>query len=74
MTLGLFLPIVSLSSLQSQCLSKILRSEAPKIDATRNNQLKLQGEFIVQIRALEEKLLDALNSIQGIHFKKEIYI
>merc|ERR1719242_2108633 len=53
------------ASLQSQCLSKILRAEAPAVDKTRTDQLKLQGEFKVRLRELEDQLLDALNSIAG---------
>ncbi|ETN97725.1 cytoplasmic dynein 1 heavy chain 1, partial [Reticulomyxa filosa] len=56
---------VTPSSLQSQCLSQILRSEAPDIDEQRNDQLRLQGEFKFQLRELEDQLLDALNSITG---------
>jgi len=56
---------VTPSSLQSQCLSKILRSEAPDIDSKRNDQLRLQGEFKFQLRELEDQLLNALNSVSG---------
>ncbi|ETO07860.1 dynein, partial [Reticulomyxa filosa] len=49
----------------SQCLSLILRHEAPDIDEQRNDQLRLQGEFKFQLRELENQLLDALNAIHG---------
>ena len=52
-------------SLRSQCLSKILKSEAPKLDEMRSKQLELQGECKVKLRNLEDKLLDALTSISG---------
>jgi len=58
---------VTLSSLQSQCLSKVLRSAAPDVDQKRTDQLRLQVELKVKLRELEDKLLDTLNSGHGQH-------
>ena len=43
----------------------MLKSERPDIDAKRTMLLKLQGEFRVKIRTLEDQLLDALNEVKG---------
>ena len=40
--------IVTPSSLQSQCLNKVLKVCRPQIDAKRSNLLRLQGEFQVR--------------------------
>jgi dynein cytoplasmic 1 heavy chain len=53
------------SSLTSQCLSKVLKSERPDVDEKRTDQLRLQGEFRVRLRQLEDNVLSALNSVQG---------
>lgn len=59
---------VTHSSLALQCLSKVLKSERPDIDKKRTDLLRLQGEFRVRQRQLEDSLLLALNSVQGNNF------
>eukprot|EP01094_Clydonella_sp_ATCC50884_P027826 TRINITY_DN8164_c0_g1_i2.p1 TRINITY_DN8164_c0_g1~~TRINITY_DN8164_c0_g1_i2.p1 ORF type:complete len:4596 (+),score=2011.83 TRINITY_DN8164_c0_g1_i2:76-13863(+) len=56
---------VTPSSLQSQCLNSILKSERPDIEEKRTDLLKLQGEFRVRLRDLEQALLNALSSAEG---------
>ncbi|KAL6068809.1 putative dyneins heavy chain [Balamuthia mandrillaris] len=56
---------VTPSSLQSQCLHSVLKSERPDVHKKRVDLLKLQGEFKVRLRNLEKSLLDALNASQG---------
>lgn len=56
---------VTRSSLQSQCLNQVLKSERPDIDEKRSDLLKLQGEFHVKLRQLEKSLLQALNDAKG---------
>ncbi|KAK0424238.1 hypothetical protein QR680_008567 [Steinernema hermaphroditum] len=56
---------VTRSSLETQCLNQVLRSERPDVDEKRNDLLKLQGEFAVRLRQLEKALLAALNDSKG---------
>ena len=56
---------VTQSSLQSQSLNYVLKSERPDIDERRSNLMKLQGEFAVNLRRLERRLLQALNESRG---------
>ncbi|XP_037874257.1 dynein heavy chain, cytoplasmic isoform X1 [Bombyx mori] len=56
---------VTRSSLQSQCLHRVLKAERPDIDAKRSDLLKLQGEFHLRLRQLEKSLLQALNDAKG---------
>lgn len=56
---------VTPSSLQSQCLHEILKTERPDIEQKRSDLLKLQGEFRVRLRSLEKSLLTALNESSG---------
>lgn len=56
---------ITKSSLQSQCLHRVLKAERPDIDEKRSNQLKLQGEYQVRLRSLEKSLLQALNDSKG---------
>jgi len=53
------------SSLQNQCLNKVLKVEQPEVDKRRSDLLKLQGEFRVRLRELEDSLLNTLNSSEG---------
>ncbi|TIA73231.1 hypothetical protein E3P91_01529 [Wallemia ichthyophaga] len=53
------------SSLQSQSLDQVLKSERPDVDAKRTNLLKLQGEFRLRLHFLEKGLLQALNESTG---------
>lgn len=56
---------VTLGSLQSQCLNQVLKAERPDVDAKRSDLLKLQGEFLLRLRHLEQSLLQALNEVKG---------
>eukprot|EP00927_Polykrikos_kofoidii_P026243 TRINITY_DN23401_c0_g4_i1.p1 TRINITY_DN23401_c0_g4~~TRINITY_DN23401_c0_g4_i1.p1 ORF type:complete len:2209 (-),score=513.79 TRINITY_DN23401_c0_g4_i1:103-6207(-) len=56
---------VTPSSLQGQCMNALLKSERPDVDQKRADLLKLQGEFKVKIRELEENLLHALSNVHG---------
>ncbi|KAI9815391.1 MAG: hypothetical protein M1826_002067 [Phylliscum demangeonii] len=56
---------VTQSSLQTQSLNDVLKSERPDVDERRSNLIKLQGEFNVNLRRLERKLLQALNESRG---------
>ncbi|KAF2672450.1 cytoplasmic dynein-like protein 1 heavy chain 1 [Microthyrium microscopicum] len=56
---------VTKSSLQTQCLNEVLKSERPDVDERRSNVIKMQGEFKLKLRNLEKLLLQALNESQG---------
>jgi len=56
---------VTRSSLQTQSLNEVLKSERPDVDARRTNLIKLQGDFNTNLRRLERKLLQALNESRG---------
>jgi dynein heavy chain 1 len=56
---------VTKSSLQTQCLNEVLKSERPDVDERRSNVIKMQGEFSLKLRGLEKQLLQALNESQG---------
>ena len=56
---------VTPSSLQSQCLSQILKAERPEVQQKRSDLLKLQGQFKVELRKLENQLLTELNKATG---------
>jgi len=56
---------VTKSSLQTQCLNEVLKSERPEVDEKRSNVIKVQGEFKFKLRTLEKQLLQALNESQG---------
>lgn len=56
---------VTQSSLQTQSLNEVLKSERPDIDERRSNLIKLQGEFKIYLRQLEKQLLQALNESRG---------
>ncbi|KAF1990825.1 hypothetical protein K402DRAFT_460233 [Aulographum hederae CBS 113979] len=56
---------VTQSSLQTQTLNEVLKSERPDVDERRSNLIKMQGEFNVHLRSLEKRLLQALNESQG---------
>ncbi|KAI0484690.1 dynein heavy chain, N-terminal region 1-domain-containing protein [Xylariaceae sp. FL0804] len=56
---------VTQSSLQTQSLNDVLKSERPDIDERRSNLIKVQGEFKVHLRQLEKRLLQALNESRG---------
>ena len=50
------------SSLQNQILDMILKSERPEVNKAKEDLIKAQREFKIQLRQLEEDLLTALNS------------
>ena len=50
------------SSLQNQILDIILKSERPEVNKAKEDLIKAQREFKIQLRQLEEDLLNALNS------------
>merc|ERR1719219_1413637 len=56
---------VTRSSLQMQCLNRVLKAERPDIDQKRSDLLKLQGEFQLRLRHLEKDLLQCLNEVKG---------
>jgi len=56
---------VTPSSLQNQCLNIYLKNERADIDEKRTRLLKLQGEYIVRLRELEDALLNALSNVTG---------
>lgn len=56
---------VTPSSLESQGLSILLKSEQPEAEEKRNNLLKLQGEYQAKLRELEDSLLHQINNVQG---------
>lgn len=49
----------------AQCLNLVLKSERPDVDKKRSDVLKLQGEFRIRIRELEDSLLHALSNVKG---------
>ena len=50
------------SSLQNQILDIVLKSERPEVNQKKEELIKAQREYKVQLRQLEEDLLTALNS------------
>lgn len=56
---------VTQSSLRTQSLNDVLKSERPDVDERRSNLVKTQGEFRLRLRHLEKQLLGALNESQG---------
>ncbi len=56
---------VTQSSLQTQSLNDVLKSERPDVDQRRTNLVKMQGEFKTHLRGLEKRLLQALNQSRG---------
>ncbi|TKA41939.1 Dynein heavy chain, cytoplasmic [Friedmanniomyces endolithicus] len=56
---------VTQSSLKTQILNDVLKSERPDVDERRSNLVKMQGEFTQRLRRLERMLLQALNESHG---------
>jgi dynein heavy chain 1 len=56
---------VTRSSLKNEILDRTLESERPDISQKRQELLKLQGEYQLKLRLLEDKLLESLNSSKG---------
>jgi dynein heavy chain 1 len=53
---------VTKSSLENQFKNIYLKNERPDVEQKRINLLKLQGEFIVKLRQLEDDLLNEISS------------
>ena len=60
---GTMLGLCAMSDNISQ--PKVLKAERPDVDAKRSDLLKLQGEFMLKLRHLEQSLLQALNEVKG---------
>ena len=56
---------VTPASLENQCLMIFLKQERPEVETKRLNLLKLQGEFIIKLRQLEDDLLNKLSNMKG---------
>ena len=56
---------VTPNSLQSQCLNTILKNEEPEMYSKQLSLMKMQGEFKVRLRNLEQSLLDSINAASG---------
>ena len=56
---------ITQSSLQTQSLNDVLKSERPDVDQRRTNLMKMQGDFNTHLRGLEKRLLEALNQSRG---------
>jgi dynein heavy chain 1 len=56
---------VTPSSLESQALSLLMKTEQPEAETKRKNLLKLQGEYQAKLRELEDSLLQQINLVQG---------
>ena len=56
---------ITASSLENQCVNLYLKNEQPAVEKKRLNLLKLQGEFMLKLRKLEDDLLDQLSSSKG---------
>ena len=56
---------VTQSSLQTQSLNDVLKSERPDVDQRRTDLIKMQGEFSTHLRGLEKRLLQVLNQSRG---------
>jgi dynein heavy chain 1 len=51
-----------------------LRNESAETEEKRLKLMKLQGEYIVKLRELEDSLLDALNNVRGSILEDEAVI
>ncbi len=56
---------VTPSSLERQCLGRVLKAKRPDIDKQRSDLLKLQGEYQARLRELEGILLQKIASVEG---------
>ena len=56
---------VTRSSLKNEILDRTLEAERPDISQKRQDLLKLQGEYQLKLRILEDQLLESLNSSSG---------
>ena len=53
------------SSLQSQCLHHLLKHERPDTQEKHQELMKIQSEYVYQLRNLEEQLLNSLAKSEG---------
>lgn len=56
---------ITRSSLESQALNQVLQTERPDVESQRKELIKLQSEYKVALRRLEESLLQALSESEG---------
>ena len=56
---------VTKSSLENQFINIYVKNERPDTESKRLNLLKLQGEFLVKLRNLEDDLLNEISSSRG---------
>ena len=56
---------ITQNSLENQCINMFLRRERPDIEKKRITLLKLQGEYLIQIRRLEDDLLKKISEQTG---------
>lgn len=56
---------VTPDSLQSQSLSRLVRTMKPDLEAQRASLMKLQGEQNVKLRELEDKMLATISACEG---------
>ncbi|EPY19372.1 dynein heavy chain 1, cytosolic, partial [Strigomonas culicis] len=56
---------MTLSSLQSQCLHRLLLQERPEVDSKRTALMQAQGEFQLRLRLLEQNLLTLIAQSEG---------
>jgi dynein heavy chain 1 len=56
---------VTQSSLENQCINMYLHNERPEVEKKRIELLKLQGEYLVKIRELEDDLLTKISEQTG---------
>lgn len=62
------------SSLEDQCLNIFLKNERPDVEEKRLSLMKIQGEYVVKLRELEDSLLEALSNVQGSILESESVI
>lgn len=65
---------ITSSSLEDQCLNIFLRNERSDVEEKRLSLMKIQGEYIVKLRELEDSLLEALSNVQGSILESESVI
>jgi dynein heavy chain 1 len=56
---------VTQSSLENQCINLYLKHERPDIEEKRLKLLKLQGEYLLKLRTLEDDLLNKISEQTG---------
>ena len=56
---------VTQSSLENQCINLYLKHERPDVEKKRLDLLKLQGEYLLKLRELEDDLLTKISEQEG---------